>query len=219
MNISKIHSNREFHYRDIMSIMRYPWFFYVFLCTSSLSQEKRGKVQSDPAEGGLSADAALPEGLEFPSALRLLLQHGAKWTFGAEGIPPLCLYAATREVGNDIFGDEESLMVVNSCTISYNFAVSATVSLPVTPCETGACLRSAKRIGWRNMGKIAVLAMTGFALGSPQSSLLACASKGILCRSKVLVYTYFLFNVFLYFMKVGDSSFMFLCFQLLVSEL
>ncbi|CAL1147507.1 unnamed protein product [Cladocopium goreaui] len=69
--------------------------------------EKRGKVQSDPAEGGLSADAALPEGLEFPSALRLLLQHGAKWTFGAEGIPPLCLYAATREVGNDIFGDEE----------------------------------------------------------------------------------------------------------------
>ena len=63
----------------------------VFLCTSSRSQEKRGKVQSDPAEGGLSADAALPEGLEFPSALRLLLQHGAKWTFGAEGIPPLCL--------------------------------------------------------------------------------------------------------------------------------
>ena len=130
MNISKIHSNREFHYRDIMRIHEISM---VFLCTSSRSQEKRGKVQSDPAEGGLSADAALPEGLEFPSALRLLLQHGAKWTFGAEGIPPLCLYAATREVGNDIFGDEESLMVVNSCTISYNFAVSATVSLPVTP--------------------------------------------------------------------------------------
>lgn len=91
-----------------MILMRYPWFFYVFLCTSSRSQEKRGKVQSDPAEGGLSADAALPEGLEFPSALRLLLQHGAKWTFGAAGIPALCLYAATREVGNDIFGDEES---------------------------------------------------------------------------------------------------------------
>ena len=60
------------------------------------------------------------------------------------------------------------------------------------------------------MGKIAVLAMTEFALGSPQSTQLACTSRGILeCRSNVLVHAYFLFRVFLYFMKVGASSFVF----------
>ena len=81
-------------------------------------------------------------------------------------------------------------------------------------------MRSAKRIGWRNMGKIAVLAMTGFALGSPQSSRLACTSRGIpyvalkqsggSCLFLVLC-----ISVLQNFMKVTDSSF----FLLAVSEL
>ncbi|CAK9051981.1 unnamed protein product [Durusdinium trenchii] len=70
--------------------------------------EKFGKLLTEPGKHELSHDAELPEGLEFPASLALLLKYAVKWSYRTDmGIPPLELFVANQDFKLDIFGDEE----------------------------------------------------------------------------------------------------------------